>query len=104
VVLSLITEFENFSVFKPGDYNLPALNTMLDQVVDWSCLLSGPGLGVRAQPCLGDRRGPPSAVLCDWGRSASTRPQGARTATRHCQRSSLGRRKDPPRAAATSPS
>ena len=25
VVLSLMTEFENFSVFKPGDYNLPAL-------------------------------------------------------------------------------
>ena len=38
-----MTEFENFSVSKPGDYNLPALNTMLDQVVDWSCLLSGPG-------------------------------------------------------------
>jgi hypothetical protein len=29
VVLSLITEFENFSVFKPGDYNLAALNIML---------------------------------------------------------------------------
>src|SRR5712692_10561009 len=39
VALSLITEFENFSVFKPGDYNLPALNTMLDQVVAWSTAL-----------------------------------------------------------------
>lgn len=28
------TEFENFSVFKPSDYQ--ALNTMLDQVVVWS--------------------------------------------------------------------
>src|SRR5881275_857894 len=27
VTLSLITEFENYSVFRPGDYNLPALNT-----------------------------------------------------------------------------
>src|SRR5947207_4166132 len=33
VALSLMTEFENFSAFTPGDYNLPALNTMLDQVV-----------------------------------------------------------------------
>ena len=40
VVLSLITEFENFSVFKPGDYNLTALDTMLDQVVAWSTALA----------------------------------------------------------------
>jgi NAD(P)H-dependent FMN reductase len=40
VVLSLITEFENYSIFKPGDYNLPALNTMLDQVVAWSTALA----------------------------------------------------------------
>jgi NAD(P)H-dependent FMN reductase len=40
VVLSLVTEFEKFSVFKPGDYNLPALNTMLDQVVAWSTALA----------------------------------------------------------------
>jgi NAD(P)H-dependent FMN reductase len=40
VVLSLVTEFENFSVFKPGDYNLPALNTLLDQVVAWSTALA----------------------------------------------------------------
>jgi NAD(P)H-dependent FMN reductase len=40
VVLSLITEFENFSVFKPGDYNLAALDTMLDQVVAWSAALA----------------------------------------------------------------
>jgi NAD(P)H-dependent FMN reductase len=40
VTLSLITEFENFSVFKPGDYNLTALDTMLDQVVAWSVALA----------------------------------------------------------------
>jgi NAD(P)H-dependent FMN reductase len=40
VALSLITEFENYSVFKPGDYNLPALNTMLDQIVAWSSALA----------------------------------------------------------------
>jgi NAD(P)H-dependent FMN reductase len=40
VVLSLVTEFENFSVFKPGDYNLDALNVLLDQVIAWSGALS----------------------------------------------------------------
>jgi len=40
VVLSLMTEFENFTTFKPGDYNLPALETMLDQVVAWSNALA----------------------------------------------------------------
>jgi NAD(P)H-dependent FMN reductase len=40
VALSLITEFENFSVFKPGDYNLDALNVLLDQVIAWSGALS----------------------------------------------------------------
>jgi NAD(P)H-dependent FMN reductase len=40
VALSMMTEFENFSVFKPGDYNLPALDTMLDQVVAWSAALA----------------------------------------------------------------
>src|SRR4029079_4653748 len=36
VALSLLTEFENFSVFKPGDYNVPALGTLFDQVIAWS--------------------------------------------------------------------
>jgi NAD(P)H-dependent FMN reductase len=40
VALSLITEFENFSVFKPGDYNLDALKVLLDQVIAWSAALS----------------------------------------------------------------
>jgi len=40
VTLSLITEFENFSVFKPGDYNRAALDTLLDQVVAWSTALA----------------------------------------------------------------
>jgi NAD(P)H-dependent FMN reductase len=40
VALSLLTEFENFSVFKPGDYNIAALNTLLDQVVGWSTALA----------------------------------------------------------------
>jgi hypothetical protein len=35
-----MTEFENFSVFKPDDYNLAALTTMLDQVVSWSTALA----------------------------------------------------------------
>jgi NAD(P)H-dependent FMN reductase len=40
VALSLLTEFENFSVFKPSDYNLAALETLLDQVVAWSTALA----------------------------------------------------------------
>ena len=40
VALSLLTEFENFSVFKPGDYNVDALSTLLDQVVAWSNALA----------------------------------------------------------------
>jgi NAD(P)H-dependent FMN reductase len=40
VTLSLQTEFENFTVFTPGDYNTAALDTMLDQVVAWSTALA----------------------------------------------------------------
>src|SRR6478672_6750445 len=40
VALSVITEFESFRVFKPGDYNLPALDTLLDQVIAWSTALA----------------------------------------------------------------
>jgi NAD(P)H-dependent FMN reductase len=40
VALSLLTEFENFSVFKPGEYNRAALDTLLDQVVAWSTALA----------------------------------------------------------------
>ena len=40
VALSLITEFENFSVFKPNDYNVAALETLLDQVIAWSNALA----------------------------------------------------------------
>jgi NAD(P)H-dependent FMN reductase len=40
VALSLLTEFENFSVFKPSDYNVAALNTLFDQVVAWSTALA----------------------------------------------------------------
>jgi NAD(P)H-dependent FMN reductase len=45
VALSLITEFESYSVFKPGDYNLAALNTMFDQVIAWSTALAPLRLG-----------------------------------------------------------
>ena len=40
VTLSLITEFEHFSQFKPGDYNVGSLNTLLDQVIAWSTALA----------------------------------------------------------------
>lgn len=34
--LSLFTDFENFSVFKPAELHLTNVNAMLDQVVAWS--------------------------------------------------------------------
>ncbi|MFK4145222.1 NADPH-dependent FMN reductase [Streptomyces sp. NPDC004065] len=40
VALSLFHDFENFSVFKPGDFQLEALNTTLDQVLAWSAALA----------------------------------------------------------------
>ena len=36
VMLSLFTDFENFSVFKPGERQERSVNAMLDQVVAWS--------------------------------------------------------------------
>jgi NAD(P)H-dependent FMN reductase len=36
VTLSLVTEFENYTVFKPGAYQLDALSATLEQVVEWS--------------------------------------------------------------------
>ena len=39
VTISLLNDFENFSVFKPNDFLVGALNTQLDQVVAWSTAL-----------------------------------------------------------------
>ncbi len=36
VLFSLFTDFENFSVFKPGPQHEPALKAMLDQLVAWA--------------------------------------------------------------------
>jgi NAD(P)H-dependent FMN reductase len=35
VQLSLFTDFENFTKFKPAPYNEKSVNTMLDQVITW---------------------------------------------------------------------
>ncbi|MGW5664152.1 NADPH-dependent FMN reductase [Streptomyces sp. NPDC003758] len=40
VALSLMTEFENFSVLKPGEYNVQALGVLFDQVIAWSTALA----------------------------------------------------------------
>ncbi len=39
VALSLMTDFENFSVFKPASYHEKTLNTMFEQVVSWATAL-----------------------------------------------------------------
>jgi NAD(P)H-dependent FMN reductase len=40
VALSLVTDFENFTVFKPHARNAAALDTLLDQVAAWSTALA----------------------------------------------------------------
>ncbi|MFC9315403.1 NADPH-dependent FMN reductase [Streptomyces nigra] len=40
VGLSLFHDFENFSVLKPGEFQVEALNATLDQVVTWSRALA----------------------------------------------------------------
>jgi hypothetical protein len=35
VMLSLFTDFENFTVFKPAPMHEKSVNTMLDQVIAW---------------------------------------------------------------------
>jgi len=40
VAISLVTEFENYSVFKPNDYLNSSLATQLDQVIAWSNALA----------------------------------------------------------------
>jgi NAD(P)H-dependent FMN reductase len=40
VTLSLLTEFENYTVFKPGDHNAAWLDTLIDQVIAWSTALA----------------------------------------------------------------
>ena len=40
VGLSLLTDFENWSVFKPTDYHVASITTLLDQVVTWSGALA----------------------------------------------------------------
>ena len=34
-MLSLFTDFENFTVFKPAAHHEAAVNTVLDQVIAW---------------------------------------------------------------------
>jgi NAD(P)H-dependent FMN reductase len=35
VAVSIITEFENFQIFKPASYQEILVNTLLDQVISW---------------------------------------------------------------------
>jgi NAD(P)H-dependent FMN reductase len=48
VALSLITDFVNFSQFVPNAYHVPAVETMLDQVVAWSNALAPLRAGARS--------------------------------------------------------
>jgi NAD(P)H-dependent FMN reductase len=39
VMLSLFTDFKDFSVFQPAEFQIAAVNAMLDQVVSWGTAL-----------------------------------------------------------------
>jgi NAD(P)H-dependent FMN reductase len=39
VTLSLFTDFENFTTFKPAPYQEQAVNTLLDQIISWGTAL-----------------------------------------------------------------
>jgi hypothetical protein len=47
VALSLFTDFENFSVFKPAPHQEAAVNAMLDQVIAWGTALDDAAAAVR---------------------------------------------------------
>ena len=49
VGLSLFDDFENFTEFKPRDLHLPALDTLLDQVVGWGESLKGYRANIQQQ-------------------------------------------------------
>nr|WP_208759327.1 MULTISPECIES: NAD(P)H-dependent oxidoreductase [Microbispora] len=40
ITLPLLTEFEDYTVFKPGAHSVRALDTLLDHVVAWSAALA----------------------------------------------------------------
>jgi NAD(P)H-dependent FMN reductase len=40
VTLSLLTDFENYAVFRPGDHHAAWLDTLIDQVIAWSTALA----------------------------------------------------------------
>ena len=40
VTLSLLTDFENYTIFKPGDYHAAMLDTLIDQVIAWGTALA----------------------------------------------------------------
>ncbi len=41
VAFNLRTDFENYTVFKPANYHVEILNTMVDQVILWGTALQG---------------------------------------------------------------
>ena len=65
VSLSLFTDFEDFKVFKPNEeVHLPALNTMLDQLIAWSAALKR----VRQEAAASDRSHPEGRLCSTGGR------------------------------------
>jgi NAD(P)H-dependent FMN reductase len=55
ILLSLYTDFENFSVFKPGPTKEQSVNEMLDQLIAWGGALKT--LDLKVEDALPDLRG-----------------------------------------------
>jgi NAD(P)H-dependent FMN reductase len=54
VTLSLFTDFENFSAFKPHERHASELNSVLDQVIGWGRALKTVRASTRVEEVLGD--------------------------------------------------
>lgn len=53
VTISVLTDFENYTTFTPGDHHTTALHTLLDQVIAWSAAFA-PLRRASAEPTLVD--------------------------------------------------
>ena len=56
VTFSLFTDFENMSVFKPGDYHIKNVHGMLDQVIAWATALQTVRSQTQAQMAIPQQR------------------------------------------------
>jgi len=62
VALSLMTDFENFSVFKPAPYHQKNLDTLIDQLLKWGKILKTVRVGDESENIILDTLGTESVA------------------------------------------